>query len=163
MSAIDVIRRRLGEAGIPEATVPKEEKPDVVAFVDVKACTACGLCAPHCPAGCIETLEAGAVEGRDPQPVQVRYQECVGCRVCVEICAHVAQAHAIQAYDTNLAEQGMSTEISDRPEPAGEAPEAWDEIWAEEGSFHHMGEGSAIEDRLTAEDREIFAGERASR
>lgn len=160
MAAIDIIRNGLTRAGVPEAIVPKEAKPATVAFVDVNACTACGLCAPLCPALCIESLAAGVVTGRDPQPVQIRFHECVGCHVCVEVCTHLAGVEAIRAYDANLAEQVLSTEIGDRPEPAGVAPEAWDELWAEGGGFHHMGEGSRIASLLGPADRALLDNER---
>lgn len=160
MSAIEVLRARLEEAGLPTPPVPKQKKPDTVAFVDVNACVACGLCVAHCPAGCIEVLADGAVEGRDPQPVQVRHTECVGCRLCVEVCTHIADAHAVRAYDANLIEQVLGMEIGETPEPAGQSPEPGDENWAEGGGFHHMGEGSLIEDRLTDADRATLASER---
>lgn len=160
MSAIDVIRTKLAEAGIPEPPVPKQEKPDVVAFVDVNACIACGLCVSYCPADCIEVLPPGTVPGRDPQPVQVRYPECVGCHLCVEVCAHMAEAQAVRSYDANLIEQVLGTEITGEAAPAGQTPEAGDEYWAEGGGFHHMGEGSQITDRLSDDDRAILASER---
>lgn len=160
MSAIDILRSRLEEAGFPPPSVPKQQKPDTVAFVDVNACVACGLCVTHCPAQCIEVLADDAVAGRDPQPVQARYSECVGCHLCVEICAHIAEAHAVRSYDTNLIEQVLGTEIGDAPESAGQSPEPGDEYWAEGGGFHHMGEGSQIDDRLTDDDRTTLASER---
>ncbi len=162
MPAIDVIRRHLGEAGVPEPVVPKQTKPDVVAFVDVHACIACGLCAQHCPADCIEVLPAATVEGRDPQPVQVRYPECVGCHICVEVCALLTDARAIRTYDSNLIEQVLGTEVTERRDPVGQTPEAGDDYWAEGGGFHHMGEGSCIEDQLTDEDRAVLESDRHS-
>lgn len=160
MSAIDVIRAKLAEAGIAEPRVPKQEKPDVVAFVDVNACIACGLCVQHCPTQCIEVLPPGTVPDRAPQPVQARYPECVGCHICVEVCTHIAEAHAIRSYDANLIEQVLGTEITAEAAPAGHTPEAGDEYWAEGGGFHHMGEGTQIGDRLTDDDRAILASER---
>ncbi len=163
MSAIDVIRARLDEAGVPTPVVPKQGKPDVVAFVDVNACVACGLCIPHCPAECIETLPAGAVAGRDPQPVQVRHAECVGCHLCVEICAHLTDANAVRTYDANLIEQVLSLEIPEETPAARTTPEPGDENWAEGGGFHHMGEGSCIEGLLSDDDRARLAAEHTGR
>lgn len=160
MSAIDVILRRLGEAGVPAPVVPKQHKPSEIAFVDVDACVACGLCAPLCPAGCIQTLADETVEGRHPQPVQVRYNECVGCHICVEVCTFLADVRAIRAYDANLIEQVLGTEVTDRPGPAPEEPEGWEEYWSQGGGFHHMGEGSRIEERLDDDDRATLARER---
>lgn len=160
MSAIDLILSRLADAGIPAPAVPKSQKPETVAFVDVNACVACGLCVQHCPAQCIEVLPAGSVPDRDPQPVQMRYPECVGCHVCVEVCAHIVGAHAVRSYDANLIEQVLGTEITSAPEPVGLTPEPGDEYWAEAGGFHHMGEGSQIDDRLSEDDRATLASER---
>ena len=160
MSAIEVIRQRLAEAGVPEPVTPKQQKPDVVALVDVNACSACGLCAPLCPAQCIETLPDGAVEGRDSQPVQVRHFECVRCHICVEVCTFIAGASAIRTYDSNLLEQVLGAEITGSPEPAGQTPEPGDDYWAEEGGFHHMGEGSRLAGLLSDDDRATLASER---
>jgi Pyruvate/2-oxoacid:ferredoxin oxidoreductase delta subunit len=160
MSAIEIIRSRLAEAGFPPASGPKESKPPQVAFVDVNACVGCGLCLPQCPTQCIETLSADRFPDRDAPPVQVRYQDCVGCIVCLEVCTHLAGAGAIRSYDTNLAEQALSCEIGEGPDPTGSPPEAWEDIWAEDGAFHHMGETSQIEGRLSPEDRASISAER---
>lgn len=160
MSAIEIIRSRLAEAGFPAATGPKGSKPAQVAFVDVSACIGCGLCLPHCPTHCIEPLSGAPTADRDGPPVQVRYQDCVGCLVCLEVCTHLAGAEAIRSYDTNLAEQALSCEIGDGPDPTGSPPEAWEDIWAENGAFHHMGETSQIDERLTTEDRAVLSAEK---
>ena len=160
MLALDTIRLRLEQLGFSPPAIPREKKPDQVAFVDVNACVACGLCAPHCPANCIETLPDGTIPGRDPQPVQVRYTECVGCRLCVEVCSLLTPAAAIRSYDANLVEQVLGIEIGDQPQANDEPLEAWDEYWAEEGGFHHMGEGSQIADHLSEEERATLASGR---
>lgn len=164
MTAIDVIRHALRRCGVAEPPSPKERKPDVIAMADVHACTACGLCVPHCPEQCIEALPEGTVPGRDPQPVQVRPAECTGCQICVEICSQIARADALRVYETNLIEQVLGTEITAEPEPAGFPPEPGDEYWADGGGFHHMGEGSRIADHLTPEESSLLdeAGHRGA-
>ncbi len=84
---VDVIKRRLKEDRIPEALWPdewgeKKKRPREVAFMDVNLCFPCGKCPEFCPVGCIEYLRPGTLAGRgDTQPVQVRFQECIGCYI----------------------------------------------------------------------------------
>src|SRR5262249_28807608 len=81
MSAIDVIRRRLKEERIPdvpEDAGEKKKRPREVAFMDVNLCFPCGKCPEFCPVQCIEYLAPGSVPGRGVQPVQDRFQECIG-------------------------------------------------------------------------------------
>ena len=163
MSVLDILLGRLEESGVPRKDGPKEEKPTEIAFVDVLRCTACNSCVESCPAHCIEALPEGAVEGNTGAPVQVRYAECTGCHLCVEICAHLCEVGAIRTYDVNLVEQILSTEINATGEPAGQPPEAWDDLFAEGGGFHHMGEGSQINALLSPEDEITLSEFRATR
>jgi len=90
MSAIDIIKRRLKEDRIPETpdeVGQKKKRPREVAFMDVNLCFPCGKCPEFCPVQCIEYLAAGTLRGRGVQPVQDRFQECIGCYICVEVCA----------------------------------------------------------------------------
>jgi ferredoxin len=82
MSAIDIIKRRLKEDRIPETPEEvgqKKKRPREVAFMDVNLCFPCGKCPEFCPVQCIEYLAAGSVPGRGVQPVQDRFQVCIGC------------------------------------------------------------------------------------
>ena len=90
MPAIDIIKRRLKEDRIPETPDElgaKKKRPREVAFMDINLCFPCGKCPEFCPVQCIEYLAAGSVPGRGVQPVQDRFQECIGCYICVEVCA----------------------------------------------------------------------------
>src|SRR5262249_45304915 len=85
-SAIDVIRRRLKEdrvPDIPDDIGEKKKRPREVAFMDVNLCWPCGKCPEFCPVQCIEYLAPGTLPGRGQQPVQDRFQECIGCYICV--------------------------------------------------------------------------------
>ena len=69
---------------------------------------------------------------------------CTGCGLCVEICTHLAHVSAIRSYDTNLVEQALGCAIAADAPLARTSPEPGHEYWAEEGAFHHMGEGTRI-------------------
>ncbi len=143
MTAIDVLRSRLGvaTAGPPQRKIAR---PRTVALIDVHACTGCGLCVPECPAACIEPLASVPLDRTDAPPVQTRHDECLGCGLCVEICTHLAHVSAIRSYDTNLVEQALGCAIAADAPLARTSPEPGHEYWAEEGAFHHMGEGTRI-------------------
>src|SRR3989475_632952 len=107
-SAIDVIKRRLKEDRVPD--VPdeigeKKKRPREVAFMDVNLCWPCGKCPEFCPVQCIEYLAPATLPGRGQQPVQDRFQECIGCYICVEVCALLTDYDAIRMYDVDLVEQ----------------------------------------------------------
>jgi Pyruvate/2-oxoacid:ferredoxin oxidoreductase delta subunit len=102
------IQQRLKEARIPEAFWPdeweaKKKRPREIAFMDVNLCFPCGKCPEFCPVGCIEPLAPGTLPGRgDNQPVQVRYQECIGCYICVEVCALLTDYDAVRMYNVEF-------------------------------------------------------------
>ena len=165
MSAIDVIRRRLKEERIPDMpdeAGEKKKRPREVAFMDVNLCFPCGKCPEFCPVQCIETLAPGSVAGRGVQPVQDRFQECIGCYICVEVCALLTDYDAIRMYDVSLVETLLGVEIGAQ-KPAEYVPaQAYEEFFSEGGppSVRHLGKGSRIRDKMNAEERAIMARER---
>ena len=165
MSAIDIIQRRLKEERIPD--VPdelgeKKKRPREVAFMDVNLCFPCLKCPEFCPVGCIEHLRDGALPGRGVQPVQDRYQECIGCYICVEICALLTDYDAVRMYDVNLVEEVLGTKITDKKPDHYVPAEAWEELFSEGGpeSVRHLGKGSRIREKMSAEEKRILAMER---
>ena len=165
MGAIDIIKRRLKEDRVPD--VPdelgeKKKRPREVAFMDVNLCWPCGKCPEFCPVQCIEYLAPGSVPGRGVQPVQDRYQECIGCYICVEVCALLTDYDAIRMYDVDLVEQLLGAPIGDRKPDGPTAPEPWEDLFSEGGSrsVRHLGKGSRIRDKMNAEERAILARER---
>src|SRR5262245_9357253 len=105
MRPSEIIAQQLSaEVGhaLPSRPTEKSARPSQVAFVDIRLCEPCGACIEACPAACIETLARGSVPDRDAQPVQVRYDDCVGCSLCVEICTLICDRDAIRMYDVNL-------------------------------------------------------------
>ena len=164
MSAIDVIRRRLKEdrvPDIPDEFGEKKKRPREVAFMDVNLCFPCGKCPEFCPVQCIESLPAGTLPGRGVQPVQDRFQECIGCYICVEVCALLTDYDAVRMYDVDLVEKLLGVTIGDAPGPY-ESPRAYEELFSEgpPPSVRHLGKGSRIRDKMNAEERAVMARER---
>jgi Pyruvate/2-oxoacid:ferredoxin oxidoreductase delta subunit len=107
MGAIEIIRRRLkGDMvpDVPDEIGEKKKRPREVAFMDINLCFPCGKCPEFCPVQCIEYLRPGSVPGRGVQPVQDRYQECIGCYICVEVCALLTDYDAVRMYEVDLVE-----------------------------------------------------------
>ena len=122
-TAIDIIKRRLKEERIPEAPWPdevaeKKKRPKEVAFMDVNLCFPCGKCPEFCPVQCIEYLAPNSVAGRGLQPVQDRFQECIGCYICVEVCALLTDYDAVRMYDVEPGRAAARGEDR-RPEARG--------------------------------------------
>jgi ferredoxin len=104
--------------------------------------------------GCIEHLAPGTLPGRgDNQPVQVRYDECIGCYICVEVCALLTDYDAVRMYDTNLVEQVLDVKIGDEPGPY-RPPEPYEDYFSEGGGYRHIGKGSRILEKMQREERE---------
>src|SRR5512132_51507 len=163
MSAIDIIKRRLKEERVPD--VPdelgeKKKRPREVAFMDVNLCFPCGKCPEFCPVQCIEYLAEGTLQGRGLQPVQDRFQECIGCYICVEVCALLTDYDAVRMYDSDLVEEALGVTIGDR-KPAEYLPaEPYEELFSEGGLYRHLGNGSRIRDKMNAEERAAMAREK---
>jgi Pyruvate/2-oxoacid:ferredoxin oxidoreductase delta subunit len=168
MSAIDVIKRKLKEERIPEAPWPdelseKKKRPREVAFMDVNLCFPCGKCPEFCPVQCIESLADGTLPGRGVQPVQDRFQECIGCYICVEVCALLTDYDAVRMYDVDLVERLLGEPISDRAPAARVPAQPYEDLFSEGGarSVRHLGKSSRIQNKMNAEERAIMARERS--
>jgi ferredoxin len=165
MAAIDIIKRRLKEDRVPD--VPdeigeKKKRPREVAFMDVNLCFPCGKCPEFCPVQCIEYLAPDTLAGRGIQPVQDRFQECIGCYICVEVCSLLTDYDAIRMYEVDLVEQLLGVTITDR-KPDGYIPaQPYEEYFSEGGahSVRHLGKGSRIREKMNAEERAILEQER---
>lgn len=122
--------------------------------MDVNLCFPCGKCPEFCPVGCIEPLAPGTLEGRgDNQPVQVRFQECIGCYICVEVCALLTDYDAVRMYPTDLVEKALGVEVTDRVPDTPQAPEPWEDLFSEGGEYRRDGKGSRILERISKEER----------
>jgi ferredoxin len=102
------------------------------------------------------------VPGRGVQPVQDRFQECIGCYICVEVCALLTDYDAVRMYDVDLVEQLLGVEIGDEPPERYVPAEPWEDLFSEGGSqtVRHLGKGSRIRDKMSAEERALMARER---
>jgi Pyruvate/2-oxoacid:ferredoxin oxidoreductase delta subunit len=163
MAAIDIIKRRLKEDRVPE--IPdefseKRKRPREVAFMDVNLCFPCGKCPEFCPVQCIETLAPGSVPGRGVQPVQDRFHECIGCYICVEVCALLTDYDAVRMYDVALVEEALGVTISDQA-PGYVPARPYEELFSEGGAYRHLGSGSRIREKMNAEERALMARERS--
>ena len=166
-TAIDIIKRRLKEERIPEAPWPdevseKKKRPPEVAFMDVNLCFPCGKCPEFCPVQCIEYLAPNSVAGRGLQPVQDRFQECIGCYICVEVCALLTDYDAVRMYDVNLVEQMLDVKVTDKKPEAYIPAEPYEEYFSEGGSksVRDLGKGSRIWAKMNDEEKRVFARER---
>jgi Pyruvate/2-oxoacid:ferredoxin oxidoreductase delta subunit len=167
-SAIDVIRRRLKEDRVPDPpdeVGEKRKRPREVAFMDVNLCWPCGKCPEFCPVQCIEYLEDNALPGRGLQPVQDRYQECIGCYICVEVCALLTDYDAVRMFSTDFVEELLGVKIEDKIPDQYVAAKPYEEFFTESGSMsvRHLGKGSRIRDKINAEERKFLDWEKAKK
>ena len=167
-AGIDIIRRRLKEERIPEAPWPEEvtekkKRPREVAFMDVNLCFPCGKCPEFCPVQCIEYLAPNSVPGRGLQPVQDRFQECIGCYICVEVCALLTDYDAVRMYDVDLVEQLLGVRIGDEKPVEYLPAQPYEEYFSEGGasSVRTLGKGSRIWAKMNDEEKRARAAERA--
>jgi len=168
VAGIDIIKRRLKEERIPEAPSPdevseKKRRPREVAFMDVNLCFPCGKCPEFCPVQCIEYLAPGSVPGRGLQPVQDRFHECIGCYICVEVCALLTDYDAVRMYDVDLVEAQLGVKITDQKPSEYIPAQAYEEYFSEGGalSVRHLGKGSRIWAKMNDEEKATLSIEKA--
>jgi Pyruvate/2-oxoacid:ferredoxin oxidoreductase delta subunit len=151
---------RLKEERVPEAVWPtefgdKKKRPREIAAMDINLCFPCGKCPEFCPVGCIEYMAEGTLPGRGVQPVQVRFEECIGCYICVEVCALLTDYDAVRMYPTEEVEEIAGLKIGDKKPDEYHPAEPFEEYFAEGGrhSIRHTGKGSRIREKILAEER----------
>lgn len=71
---------------LPESINSKKTKPRSIAVVDEDNCTGCEACVPFCPVDCIEKNPDDKYDFPIIPPVQVRFNECIGCQICAKVC-----------------------------------------------------------------------------
>jgi Pyruvate/2-oxoacid:ferredoxin oxidoreductase delta subunit len=156
----DELLARLKEERIPEAVWPtdfgeKKKRPREVAFMDVNLCFPCGKCPEFCPVGCIEYMREGTLSNRGLQPVQVRFEECIGCYICVEICSLLTDYDAVRMYPTDLVEEMFELKIGDQKPAEYHPARPFEEFFAEGGKYsvRMLGSGSRIRDKINKDER----------
>jgi Pyruvate/2-oxoacid:ferredoxin oxidoreductase delta subunit len=85
------IKRLLADIpDIPEKYGKKKKRPKQLAQIIEPNCTGCEVCIPFCPVDCIEVDSAENWPDRTVPPVRIRYDECIGCVICVRVCEKLA-------------------------------------------------------------------------
>ena len=95
---------------LPEYAREKRKRPPMVAIVDEDNCTGCQACVPFCPVDCIETVPKDKYDIPIP-PVQIRFDECIGCVVCARVCTKMTW-DAIRMIDTDTFEELYGMKIN---------------------------------------------------
>ena len=101
---------------LPDKITAKKKKPKLIAVVDADNCTGCQACVPFCPVDCIGTAPRGKYQVNIP-PVQVRYNECIGCQICARVCAKLTW-DAIDMLATEEFEKKYQIELTETKIPA---------------------------------------------
>ena len=69
---------------------------------------------PFCPVDCIEQVPlAEAPTDQIIPPVRIRYDECIGCKICVRVCTKTTW-DVIRMKPTEWIESEFSMEISEK-------------------------------------------------
>ena len=71
---------------LPDKINSKKKRPRSLAVVDEDNCTGCEACVPFCPVDCIEKVPSDKYDNTPMPPVQVRWNECIGCQICARVC-----------------------------------------------------------------------------
>ena len=95
---------------LPDSPNIKKKRPKSVAVVDEDNCTGCQACVPFCPVDCIESVPKEKYDIPIP-PVQIRFDECIGCVVCARVCTKMTW-DAIRMIDTDSFEELYETKIN---------------------------------------------------
>ena len=88
----------------------KRNKPKLMAVVDEDNCTGCKVCIPFCPVDCIEPVAINKHVYPPIPPVQIRFNECIGCQICARVCTKLTW-DAIRMIDTDQLEEQLNIKI----------------------------------------------------
>ena len=94
---------------VPDDILQKKVRPRTVAVVDEDNCTGCQVCIAFCPVDCIEPVPKDKYNIPIP-PVQVRWNECIGCDACAKACTDLTW-DAIRMIATDEAEKRYKIKI----------------------------------------------------
>lgn len=101
---------------LPDKITAKKKKPKLIAVVDADNCTGCQACVPFCPVDCIETAPKERFQVNIP-PVQIRYNECIGCQICARVCTKLTW-DAIRMIPTEKVEKDFNIKITESFTPS---------------------------------------------
>ena len=95
---------------LPNVIKVKKSRPKKTAWVDEDNCTGCQACVPFCPVDCIEPVPMEKHVYPPIPPVQIRFNECIGCQVCAKVCTKLTW-DAIRMVDTDALEERLDIKI----------------------------------------------------
>ena len=96
---------------LAQSVKTKKKKPKLMAVVDEDNCTGCQVCIPFCPVDCIEPVPKNKYDDAPIPPVQVRFNECIGCQMCAKACSKLTW-DAIRMMKTPVFEERYGIEIT---------------------------------------------------
>ena len=88
---------------LPDKIASKKVRPKLTAWVDEDNCTGCEACISFCPVDCIEPVHIDKHVYPPIPPVQIRFNECIGCQICARVCTKLTW-DAIRMVDTDKLE-----------------------------------------------------------
>ena len=91
---------------LPDKIATKKVRPKLTAWVDEDNCTGCQACVPFCPVDCIEPVHIDKHVYPPIPPVQIRFNECIGCQICARVCTKLTW-DAIIMIDTDELEKQL--------------------------------------------------------
>ncbi len=95
---------------LPDKISRKKKRPRSIAVVDEDNCTGCEACVPFCPVDCIEKNPSEKYSFPVIPPVQVRFNECIGCQICARVCTNLTW-DAIRMIPTDSFEEKYNIKI----------------------------------------------------
>ena len=95
---------------LPDKIATKKVRPKLTAWVDEDNCTGCQACVPFCPVDCIEPVHVDKHVYPPIPPVQIRFNECIGCQICARVCTKLTW-DAIRMVDTDKLEEQLDIKI----------------------------------------------------
>ena len=95
---------------LPDKIATKKVRPKLTAWVGEDNCTGCQACVPFCPVDCIEPVHIDKHVYPPIPPVQIRFNECIGCQICARVCTKLTW-DAIRMVDTDNLEERLDIKI----------------------------------------------------
>ena len=101
---------------LPTKITEKKKRPKMVAVVDEDNCTGCLACVPFCPVDCIATVPQEKYDTNIIPPVQIKFNQCIGCQICARVCNKLTW-DAIEMLGTDDFENKYHVSITDEKSP----------------------------------------------
>ena len=95
--------------GVKRPKIPAKQRP--IAVVEESLCTACEFCIGACPFNCLEMVDASD-GGHFKIAANVRAKDCVGCKLCEEVCVQKGAITILWPDGRYCEELGVPTVLS---------------------------------------------------